>query len=336
MVVKQQRRPTYSELAKLAGVSEATVSRVLNGDERVHPDRAKRVHKAVEKLGYRRNRAAASLASGRSGLIAIVIENDLGLFADPFWGTVSTGISQVLLDEGLQTLLLVSQANQAHGPVAHYLEGGEVDGAIFFQLHRDAIVKNLIKQGLPVVTTGAPHEAGDFVYVDSDQRGGARIATEHLISKGCKRLATITGDTEATAGRQRLDGFTDALSQAGLNATRQQIVKGDYSFESGKSAMLRLLALKNRPDGVFVANDLMAAGALAAIDEAGFNCPDDIKIVGFDDSLIAQTTRPSLTSVRQDILGLGMTAARLIIALLNGEKPEPVVLPTELVVRNSA
>lgn len=334
--MKPQRRPTYAELAKLAGVSEATVSRVLNGDERVHPDRAKRVQKAVEKLGYRRNRAAASLASGRSGLIAIVIESDLGVFTDPFWGTVSSGISQVLLDEGLQTLLLVSQANQAHGPVAHYLEGGEVDGAIFFQLHRDAIVKSLIKQGLPVVITGAPHESGDFVYVDSDQRGGARTATEHLIERGCKKLATITGDTEATAGRQRLDGFTDAVTQAGLSVSRQQIVKGDYSFLSGKNAMTRLLAQKQRPDGVFVANDLMAAGALAAIDEAGFNCPDDIKIVGFDDSVVAQTTRPGLTSIRQDILGLGTTAARLIIALLNGATPKSVVLPTELVVRNSA
>lgn len=334
--MSSKARPTYSELATLAGVSEATVSRVLNGDDRVHPDRAKRVHKAVEKLGYRRNRVAAALASGKTGLIAIVIEDDLGVFSDPFWATVSSGVSQVLMENGLQTLLLVSQVNQVHGPVARYLESGEIDGAIFFQMHRDTLMKSLTKHGLPVVITGAPHHAGDFVYVDSDQRAGAAQATQHLIDCGCRQLATITGDTGATAGRQRLDGFLDAAKGSAIAVPRQRIVHGDYSFESGKQGMTQLLALKNRPDGVFVANDLMAAGALSAIDEAGFSCPGDIKIVGFDDSLIAQTTRPPLTTVRQDIVGLGTTAARLMIDLLAGNTPAPVVLPTELVIRATA
>ena len=329
-------RPTYSEIARLANVSEATVSRVLNGDDRVHPDRAKRVQKAVEKLGYRRNRVAAALASGKTGLIAIVIEDDLGVFADPFWATVSSGVSQVLMDHGLQTLLLVSQVNQVHGPVARYLESGEIDGAIFFQMHRDTMVKSLSKQGLPVVITGAPHQVGDFVFVDSDQRGGAEQATRHLIASGCRQLATITGDTGTTAGRQRLDGFLDAARSSAISVARQRIVHGDYSFESGKSGMTQLLAHKSRPDGVFVANDLMAAGALSAIDEAGFACPTDIRIVGFDDSLVAQTTRPALTTVRQDIVGLGTTAARLMIDLLAGATPDPVILPTELIIRASA
>ena len=332
----ERARPTYAEIATMAGVSEATVSRVLNGDERVHPDRAKRVQRAVEKLGYHRNRFAAALASGKTGLIAIVIEDDLGVFADPFWATVSSGISQVLMDHGLQTLLLVSQANQVRGPVARYLDSGEIDGAIFFQLHRDELVRNLAKHGLPVVITGAPHKSGDFVFVDSDQRGGAAAATQHLIEAGCRELATITGDTGTTAGRLRLDGFLDAAAPLTGSVRRQRIVHGDYSFDSGKLAMIQLLAQRQRPDGVFVANDLMAAGALAAIDEAGFACPADIRIVGFDDSLIAQTTRPPLTTVRQDIVGLGTTAAKLMISLLEGENPDPVVLPTELVIRASA
>lgn len=329
-------RPTYAQLAKMAGVSEATVSRVLNGDERVHPERAKRVHKAVEQLGYRRNRVAAALASGKTGLIAVVIEDDLGVFADPFWATVSSGISRVLMDHELQTLLLVSPVNRVHGPVARYLEGGEVDGAIFFQMHRDALVKTLTKQGLPVVIVGSPHKESDLVYVDTDQRAGAQQATRHLFDRGCARVATITGDTGATAGALRLAGFLDVCRDAGFDPGRQYVVHGDYSFESGKQAMTRLLALKNRPDGVFVANDLMAAGALSAIDEAGFTCPDDVKIVGFDDSMIAPTTRPALTTVRQDIVGLGETAARLIIDRLQGRSTSPVMLPAELVVRDSA
>lgn len=335
MAAASRAKPTYSEIAAAAGVSEATVSRVLNGDERVHPERAKRVRKAVEKLGYSRNRAAAALASGKTGLIAIVIEDDLGVFEDPFWATVSSGVSRVLMANELQTLLMVTQANTLSGPIAHYLDSGEVDGAIFFQLHRDTLVKNLSKHGLPVVVVGAPHKDSGLVYVDVDQRGGGQIATNHLFEAGCERLATITGDIGTTAGRRRLDGFLDACSENGYRAPKQHIMQGDFSFESGRISMQKLLALKTIPDGVFCANDLMAAGALAALEEAGVSCPDDIRIVGFDDSVIAQTARPPLTSVRQDITGLGETAASLMIKLLAGTKVTPVVLPTELIVRTS-
>jgi len=290
----------------------------------------------VDKLGYTRNRSAAALASGKSGLIAIVIEDDLSVFTDPFWATVSSGVSRVLMENDLQTLLLVAESKNMNGPVARYLDSGEIDGAIFFQLHRDTLVKNLAKHGLPVVIAGAPHKDGGYIYVDTDNRGGGYQATQHLFKSGCKRVATITGDVEATAGRRRLDGFLDACSDADYRAPKTYIVAGDYSFESGKAAMKKLLNLKSQPDGVFIANDLMAAGALAAIDEAGLYCPKDIKIVGFDDSILAQTARPALTSVKQDIVGLGETAANLIIRLLQGEKASPIILPTELVKRASA
>lgn len=335
MAAESKAKPTYAEIAAAAGVSEATVSRVLNGDERVHPERAKRVRKAVEKMGYSRNRAAAALASGKTGLIAIVIEDDLGVFEDPFWATVSSGVSKVLMAHELQTLLMVTQANKVEGPVARYLDSGEVDGAIFFQLHRDTLVKSLSKHGLPVVVVGAPHKDSGLVYVDVDQRGGGHIATNQLFESGCKQLATITGDIGTTAGRRRLDGFLDACSEADYRAPKQFIQNGDFSFEGGRAAMAKLLALKTRPDGVFCANDLMAAGAIAAIEEAGLACPDHIRIVGFDDSVIAQTVRPPLTSVRQDITGLGETAASLMIKLLQGIKVTPVVLPTELIIRSS-
>ena len=142
-----QSKKTYAEIAQLAGVSEATVSRVLNGDERVQSERAQRVHDAVTKLGYKKNRAASALASGRTGLIAIVIDDDLTLFTDPFWATVSSGISRVLMQNDLQTLLMVTSVSSVEGPVAHYLQGGEVDGAIFFQVHNDVLVRRLQKQG---------------------------------------------------------------------------------------------------------------------------------------------------------------------------------------------
>jgi LacI family transcriptional regulator len=332
----QARKPTYSEIAEAAGVSEATVSRVLNDDPKVHPDRAKAVRKAVEKLGYRRNRAAAALASGKTSLIAIVIEDDLGVFSDPFWATVSSGISKVLMREELQTMLLVTQTDLVDSPTARFLDRGEVDGAIFFQMHEDNLVRSLAKKGIPVVMTGQPFTPGAFVFVDSDNKDGGKIATDHLFKVGCKNVAIITGDIAATAARNRRDGYLESCQNHGFKPPKSFIVNGNWSFDSGREEMLRLLAMKGRPDGIFAANDQMARGAIAAIEESGFDCPGEIKVVGFDDSTLAVAGRPQLTTVRQDIVGLGETAARLMVKLLDGQNPAPVILKTELVIRESA
>jgi len=326
---------TYAEISRISGVSEATVSRVLNGDPRVHPERAQKVRKAVEELGYTKNRSAAALASGRTGLIAIVIEDDLSVFSDPFWATVSPSISRVLLENELHTILMVSEASKVTGPLTRYLDSGEVDGAIFFQLHRDGLVKNLARHGLPVVVVGAPHKESDLNYVDVDQRGGGKKATQQLFIAGCNRVATITGDIGTTAGHQRLDGFMDAYKDVGLEPTKGYVQYGDYSMESGSLSMKKLLGLKNPPDGVFCANDLMAIGAIATLEAHGLRCPEDIKIVGFDDSLVARTSKPALTSIRQDIAGLGENAAQMMLRLLNGERVDPVILATEIVRRVS-
>jgi len=316
-------------------VSEATVSRVLNGDPRVNPERVQKVRKAVEQLGYTKNRSAAALASGRTGLIAIVIEDDLSVFSDPFWATVTPSISRVLMENDLHSILLVTEASKVTGPLTRYLKSGEVDGAIFFQLHRDGLVKTLAKDGLPVVVVGAPHKESNLTFVDVDQRGGGKKATQQLFISGCARVATITGDVGTTAGHLRLDGYLDAHKEIGVEPEKNYIQHGDYSMESGALAMKKLLNLKNPPDGVFCANDLMAVGAIATLEAHGLHCPDDIKIVGFDDSLIARTSKPTLTSIQQDIAGLGENAAQLMLNLLNGESVEPIILPTQIVKRAS-
>ena len=335
-MAKSKSRPTYAEIARIADVSEATVSRVMNDDERVNPERRQRVLEAVESLGYKRHRAAAALASGKTGLIAIVIDDDLSVFTDPFWASVSSGVSRVLMNNQLQTLLLVTPLDNVDGPVAHYLAGGEVDGAIFFQLHKEGLVKHLSRLGMPVVLTGTPHGNSDFTYVDCDNFGGAVQATNHLFDIGRKNVATITGDIVATAGRQRLDGFMQAYREHGRVASKKLIGHGDYSMESGKRVMADLLAEETPIDGVFAANDLMAVGAIAAIEEAGLSVPGDIAVVGFDDSLIAQTSRPSLSSVQQDIVRLGEVVAELMINKLAGQDVDSVILPTTLVTRESS
>ncbi|MEI8231517.1 MAG: LacI family DNA-binding transcriptional regulator [Actinomycetes bacterium] len=329
-------RPTYAVIAKTAGVSEATVSRVLNGDESVHPDRAQRVRDAVEEIGYKKNRVASALASGRTGLIAVVIDDDLSVFSDPFWGTVTSGVSRVLQENGLHTVLMVAPVGAQDGGVAHYLKSGEVDGAIFFVLHSDTLVNYLKKQGLPLVITGTPHSNADIPFVDTDNFGGAYTATRHLMTQGCKKVAIITGDIGTTAAKQRLDGFLQAHREKGNLPVKSLIREGDYSFESGKAHAEALLASHPDIDGIFASNDLMAMGAITVLEKAGRSVPKDVRVVGFDDALIAQTSRPALTTIRQDVVALGEAAGSLMIAQLNGQEFEPIILPTELIIRESA
>lgn len=330
-------RTTYTEIAELAGVSKATVSRVMNGDTKVHPDRMAAVLAAVEAKGYKLNRAARALSTGRTGLIAVVIDDDVSALADPFWGIVISGISRELMHNELQTLLLVTPLDSTDGPVAHFLARGEVDGAIFIQMHKDNLARKLHKQGLPVVAMGEPgSKAVGIPFADTDNVAGAAMAVNHLFSRGCRRVATITGDIEASAGQNRLQGYENAVRGQGLEVDKGLIGFADWTFESAKTVMLRLLAKNPDIDGVFAANDLMAIGAIAAIEERGKRVPDDIAVVGFDDSLVAQTHRPAITTVRQDFVGLGAAVAETMLAITRGEKPKSIMLPTELIIRESA
>ena len=335
-MAKKPKRPTYSEIAKLAGVSEATVSRVLNGDDKVDAERIKAVTKAVESLGYKKNRAAAALASGRTGLIAVVIDDDLSVFQDPFWGTITNGISRVLMENEMQTLLLVAPLDKLDSPVAQYLQRGEVDGAIFLQLQKDSLIKKLAKQNLPLVVNGTPHSSNPFAYVDADNAGGAYAAVEHFVKTGRKGIAVITGDLNNTAAEHRLDGYLAAVNFFKLQESKSLIAKGDWTRESGFNLANKLMEKNPDLDAIFCSNDIMALGAIAAIQEAGKSVPGDIAVIGFDDSFLAQNSHPGLTSVRQDIVGLGMEAAKMILAILRGEEVHSEILSCELVLRETA
>lgn len=330
-------RSTYAEIAEKAGVSKATVSRVMNGDERVHPERIASVMEAAESLGYRINRAARALSTGRTGLVAVVIDDEPTALSDPFWGVILAGISRVFLANDLHSLLMVTPLDSEDSAIAHYLEGGEVDGAIFLQVHKDAVINKVASTGLPVVLIGRPIDEDSLIpFVDTDNVEGGAQATRHLFERGCLNVATITGDLDASAGADRLTGFKKAHQIEGLPVRDELIARGDWTFESAKILTLRLLAKHPEIDGIFAANDMMAIGAIAAIQQRGLRVPDDIAVVGFDDSLLAQTHRPAITTVRQDILGLGAAAAETMIALLQQKDVKVEVMPTEIMVRESA
>ena len=333
--MKTKSKLTYTQIAREAGVSEATVSRVLNGDERVNPERAQRVRETVAKLGYKKNPAASALATGKTGLVAIVIDDDLSVFADPFWALVTSGITRVIAQNNMQTLLLVGSSGTPRGTVSSYLHGGGVDGAIFFQVHDEKVIHELHRDGLPIVMAGTPDRHLEFLHADTDNVGGAKQATQHLIDRGHKHIATITGDVKASAGAQRLAGFMQVHENSGREVQPSLIAHGNYTHDSGVAAMHQLLDSNQKVDAVFAANDLMALGAMSVIKDRGLRIPEDISIVGFDDTLVSQTSRPALTTIRQDITGLGEATAELMIAQLAGANPKPRLLPTELVVRET-
>lgn len=327
---------TLADIAETAGVSPATVSRVLNGDPRVAADRVERVNRAIKELGYSPNRAARTLVTGKTGLVAAVIDSNLDVFADPFWGQITTGISQALQEANFTALLMVRPLDVEDPSVVASLAPGQVDGAIFFQLHNDDTVNLLQDMGLPLVVVGRPEESSKLVYVDSDNLGGARLATEHLISRGCHTVATVAGNPQLSSGRLRLDGYNQALADAGRTFDDTLVAYGDWTDESGANAMRALLDARPDIDGVFVANDLMALGAMSVLEERGKKVPQDVAVVGFDNMFAGRLGRQQLTTIEQDVQGLGAKAASMVISMIDGGKAASTVLPTSLIVRETA
>ncbi|MDQ1050047.1 LacI family DNA-binding transcriptional regulator [Streptomyces sp. V4I2] len=338
-------RPTLEAVAARAGVSRATASRVVNGGDGVREPLVERVRRAVDELGYVPNQAARSLVTKRHDAVAVVVaEPETRVFADPFFALQLRGISKELTAHDNQLVLLLTEGRDDHARVGRYLAGGHVDGALVFSLHLDDPLPGLIRRaGIPTVFGGRPGwsdgDGGDVVYVDSDNRGGARDAVRHLVALGRTRVAHITGPLDQTSAADRLDGYRDVMA----DADPRLVVPGDFTPAGGERAMRELLDHRPDVDAVFAANDLTAAGALRVLREHGRRVPEDVAVIGFDDMLpVAEQTDPPLTTVRQDIEEMGRLMARLLLRGPDGphtgeQAPRSgVVLPTTLVRRASA
>jgi len=361
--------PTLEQVAALAGVSRATVSRVVNGSPKVSPVVRAQVERAVAKLGYVPNRAARSLVTRRADSVALVVsEPHARFFSEPFFAGMVRGVSAALAETGVQLLLLI-----AHGPpdrpgdrpggppdlpihrgtapavprtppgdrgrLERYVVGGHVDGVLLASLHGDdPLPGTLERAGVPAVLIGRPAGTAPASYVDADNRGGARKAVSHLVALGRRRIATIAGPPDMGVGQDRLDGYRDALAAAELDGAGDLVETGDFTDEGGAAAMDRLLGRPGPPvDAVFAASDLMAVGALRALRAAGRRVPDDVAVVGFEDSAVARYAHPPLTTVRQPIEELGRQATRLLLARVAGEPAGMhLILDVDLVVRASA
>jgi DNA-binding LacI/PurR family transcriptional regulator len=330
---------TLDEVAALAGVSRATVSRVLNDSPSVSRKARGRVERAIAELGYVPNRAARSLRTRRTELIALVFyEPESRVTTDPVLGGMIRGIGNALASTQFQPVLLMISNQAQHDRVERYLLGGDVDGVLLVSMHGDdPLTRTLVQAEVPTVLSGRPMGPTTISYVGADNRGGAREAVAYLIGRGRQRIATVAGPQEMCAGVDRLDGYHDALRAVGRAADEALIEVGDFTDEGGERAMRRLLARGPAPDAVFAANDLMAVGALRALKAAGLRVPEDVALVGFDDSETARHCDPQLTTVHQPIEEQGRQMVQRLLATIAGDTHGVgVILDTELVIRQSA
>jgi len=332
-------QPTIEQVAAVAGVSRATVSRVINGSPKVSDSARSAVSHAVEQLGYVPNRAARSLVTRRTDSIALVVEEpESRLFADPFFARTVRGMGGVLAERDLQLVLLMAQSTSERARVQRYLTGGHIDGVLLLSHHGNyELPIRLKRDGIPVVLGGRPTTRISISYVDADNVGGAHEAVAHLIERGRQRVATISGPNDMGAGVDRLRGYRAALEEAGVEYDDGLVEPGDFSRESGERAMDALIERRPDLDAVFAASDLMAAGALRLLKERGRHIPGDVSVVGFDDSVTARTTDPQLTTVRQPVEHFGREMAHMLLRQI--ETPDAgvqkLVLGTELVMRGS-
>lgn len=337
-------RPTLEQVAEVAGVSRATVSRVVNDRANVSDAARAAVQRAIEQTGYVPNRAARTLVTRRTDSVALVItEPERRLFSEPFFAEVVRGASHVLAASDLQLVLIMSQSYQDRVRAEQFLTRGHVDGALLLSLHaEDPLPRNLMRHGLPVVTGGRPlDDSTEVPFVDVDNRSGGRAAVEHLIATGRRRIGHITGPQDMAAGIDRLVGYRDGLAAAGLKADDKLEVAGDFGHVSGAHGTAQLLERAPGLDAIFAASDLMAAGALQTLARVGRRVPDDVAVIGFDDSEIARSSHPMLSTIRQPVELMGMKMAVQLVGML-GRTPEAdvttentILLATELVVRES-
>lgn len=340
MTVEQRQSaavPTLEMVAARAGVSRATVSRVVNGSPKVTAEVVETVNAAIAELNYVPNRAARSLASRRTQVVALVVpESTARVFADPFLASIVQGVA-LNLAETDYTLNMVIASELNPDKTRRYLMGGNVDGALIVSHHSGDHSYAHLSQSLPIVFGGRPLTESEQTsyFVDADNTAGAVLATEHLIERGRRAIATIAGPQDKAPGVDRLAGWRTTMAAHGLDASTVEY--GDFSPTSGTAAMRRLLAREVPIDAVFAANDQMAAGAYMAIREAGLRIPQDIAIVGFDDDYFGLTATPPLTTVHQPSIGLGIAMAEALVKLIEGADVAHVtMLPTELVVRQSS
>jgi DNA-binding LacI/PurR family transcriptional regulator len=347
-----RRSPTLEHVAAAAGVSRATVSRVINGVRNVDPELVATVQRAVTETGYVPNRAARSLVTGRTYSVALVVSADdtsafddpfhnQGFhghgFDDPFFGRIASGAHAHLGPMHVHMVLMQVSSTASRDRLLTYLRSGDLDGVMLISMYaQDPLPGLLVDARAATVLFARPALPLPISFVDVASHAGAALAAERLVTRGCTSIVTIGGPADTPAGADRLSGFREAMARRGRPFVPS--VEGNFTQEGGEAAMLQLLADVPTLDGVFAANDLMALGAVHVLRDQGRRVPEDVAVVGFDDSRAAMASRPRLTTVRQPVEDMAAEMARLLLEQI-GDPDRPVsstIFDPVLVARASA
>ena len=332
----KKRRVTIRDVARVSGVSYATVSRVLSGYEFVREATRTRVMEAVEHLGYVANLPARSLAGGHSQIIGLLVPN----LDNGYVGTITQGIDQALARANYDLLLYTSHRHP--GKESYYVSAipnGLTEGMLLVApLVPTAYLDSLREQNFPYVLIDQADTTENSCVVEATNWQGAYEATRYLIELGHTRIAFIKGASVMRSATDRLRGYKAALADYDILVNEKLVVEGDYQQQTAYETTRRLLQnAEDPPTAIFASNDLSAFGAMDAVRECGFQIPSDISIIGFDDIPQASLLYPKLTTVRQPLEQMGQVAVKLLLERIEdqGLPPQRVVLATQLVIRDS-
>lgn len=329
--------PTLEEIAHLAGVSRSTVSRVINEQTSVKEETRERVLQVIQEANFRPSTAARRLAGGRSGIYGLVIPMGVAtLFTDPYFPILLQSVSATCNSQAYSVMLWLAEPEHERNMIGQIINNDILDGVIVSSMAiNDPIITALENSHVPFVLIGRDPYHPSASFIDIDNRGGARKIVNHLIKQGRKRIATITGPQNMIASLDRLDGYKQALSEAGLSVDPEMIKDGKFTDNGGYRSTVSLL--DKQPDAIFAASDLMCLGVLRALNERDYQVPDDIAVVGFDDAPFSKTTEPALTTVVQRTDQLGSRAVEILTELIENSNPFSMhdIIPTEIVIRQS-
>jgi LacI family transcriptional regulator len=328
-------RITIIDIGKEAGVSYATVSRVINNKGNVNPESRERVLRAMTQLGYVANSQARSLAGGRSYVVGLLVQ-DLG---NAYSGEIIRGIDEELAKAQYNLMLFTTHRRKVKESLfVTTLTQGSADGLLLIlPRNSEAYLESLRRRKFPYVLVD--HQGIDDLgpSVGAKNWQGGSDATTYLINLGHRRIGFITGSLELGCSHKRLQGYKAALTAHDLPIDPQLIREGDFSQPSGYKRACDLLKLDKRPTAIFASNDMMAFGVMEAVREQGLSIPGDISIIGFDDIPQAANVHPRLTTIRQPLEQMGRVATTMLLELINNpdRKPEKFELSTELIIGKS-